>query len=111
MSAPPNGGVLYANGKTTFLVIDESGTDTTYTSYTGIANVPNIEWKGGTYTAPITLLTEDNTIAKTVIVAKTKVSGETNNSLSPTAEGCHLHQGRFRRRQSYTARISATTMV
>ena len=75
-----NGGVLYANGKTTFLVIDESGTDTTYTSYTGIANVPNIEWKDGTtYTAPITLLTEDNTIAKIVVVAKTKVSGETNN--------------------------------
>ena len=74
-----NGGVLYANGKTTFLVIDESGTDTTYTSYTGIANVPNIEWKGGTYTAPITLLTEDNTIAKIVVVAKTKVSGQTNN--------------------------------
>ena len=72
-------GVLYANGKTTFLVIDESGTDTTYTSYTGIANVPNIEWKGGDYTAPITLLTEDNTIAKIVVVAKTKVSGETNN--------------------------------
>uniref|UniRef100_UPI003AB70D83 S-layer homology domain-containing protein n=1 Tax=Dysosmobacter sp. TaxID=2591382 RepID=UPI003AB70D83 len=72
-------GVLYANGKTTFLVIDESGTDTTYTSYAGIANVPNIEWKGGTYTAPITLLTEDNTIAKIVVVAKTKVSGETNN--------------------------------
>ena len=74
-----NGGDLYANGKTTFLVIDESGTDTTYTSYAGIANVPNIEWKGGTYTAPITLLTEDNTIAKIVVVAKTKVSGETNN--------------------------------
>ena len=74
-----NGGVLYANGKTTFLVIDESGTDTTYTSYTGIANVPNIEWKGGTYTAPITLLTEDNTIAKIVVVAKTKVDSETNN--------------------------------
>ena len=74
-----NGGVLYANGKTTFLVIDESGTDTTYTSYTGIANVPNIEWKSGTYTAPITLLTEDNTIAKIVVVAKTKVSGQTNN--------------------------------
>ena len=74
-----NSGRLYANGKTTFLVIDESGTDTTYTSYTGIANVPNIEWKGGTYTAPITLLTEDNTIAKIVVVAKTKVSGETNN--------------------------------
>ena len=72
-------GVLYANGKTTFLVIDESGTDTTYTSYTGIANVPNIEWKSGTYTAPITLLTEDNTIAKIVVVAKTKVSGQTNN--------------------------------
>ena len=72
-------GDLYANGKTTFLVIDESGTDTTYTSYAGIANVPNIEWKGGTYTAPITLLTEDNTIAKIVVVAKTKVSGETNN--------------------------------
>lgn len=72
-------GVLYANGKTTFLVIDESGTDTTYTSYAGIANVPNIEWKGGTYTAPITLLTEDNIIAKIVVVAKTKVSGETNN--------------------------------
>ena len=72
-------GVLYANGKTTFLVIDESGTDTTYTSYAGIANVPNIEWKGSTYTAPITLLTEDNTIAKIVVVAKTKVSGETNN--------------------------------
>ena len=72
-------GVLYANGKTTFLVIDESGTDTTYTSYAGIANVPNIEWKGGTYTAPITLLTEDNAIAKIVVVAKTKVSGETNN--------------------------------
>ena len=72
-------GGLYANGKTTFLVIDESGTDTTYTSYAGIANVPNIEWKGGTYTAPITLLTEDNTIAKIVVVAKTKVSGETNN--------------------------------
>ena len=72
-------GVLYANGKTTFLVIDESGTDTTYTSYAGIANVPNIEWKDGTYTAPITLLTEDNTIAKIVVVAKTKVSGETNN--------------------------------
>ena len=72
-------GALYANGKTTFLVIDESGTDTTYTSYTGIANVPNIEWKSGTYTAPITLLTEDNTIAKIVVVAKTKVSNETNN--------------------------------
>lgn len=72
-------GVLYANGKTTFLVIDESGTDTTYTSYTGIANVPNIEWKSGTYTAPITLLTEDNTIAKIVVVAKTKVSDQTNN--------------------------------
>ena len=72
-------GRLYANGKTTFLVIDESGTDTTYTSYTGIANVPNIEWKSGTYTAPITLLTEDNTIAKIVVVAKTKVSGQTNN--------------------------------
>ena len=72
-------GGLYANGKTTFLVIDESGTDTTYTSYAGIANVPNIEWKGGTYTAPITLLTEDNTIAKIVVVAKTKVSGQTNN--------------------------------
>ena len=72
-------GVLYANGKTTFLVIDESGTDTTYTSYAGIANVPNIEWKGGTYTAPITLLTEDNTIAKIVVVAKTKVSGQTNS--------------------------------
>jgi len=72
-------GVLYANGKTTFLVIDESGTDTTYTSYTGIANVPNIEWKSGTYTAPITLLTEDNTIAKIVVVAKTKVDSETNN--------------------------------
>ena len=72
-------GVLYANGKTTFLVIDESGTDTTYTSYAGIANVPNIEWKGGTYTAPITLLTEDNTIAKIVVVAKTKVSGQANN--------------------------------
>jgi len=72
-------GVLYANGKTTFLVIDESGTDTTYTSYTGIANVPNIEWKGGTYTAPITLLTEGNTIAKIVVVAKTKVASETNN--------------------------------
>ena len=78
-SAGNPAGVLYANGKTTFLVIDESGTDTTYTSYTGIANVPNIEWKGGTYTAPITLLTEDNTIAKIVVVAKTKVSGETNN--------------------------------
>ena len=74
-----NSGRLYANSKTTFLVIDESGTDTTYTSYTGIANVPNIEWKSGTYTAPITLLTEDNTIAKIVVVAKTKVSGETNN--------------------------------
>ena len=74
-----NSGRLYANGKTTFLVIDESGTDTTYTSYTGIANVPNIEWKSGTYTAPITLLTEGNTIAKIVVVAKTKVSGETNN--------------------------------
>ena len=74
-----NSGRLYANGKTTFLVIDESGTDTTYTSYTGIANVPNIEWKSGAYTAPITLLTEDNTIAKIVVVAKTKVSGETNN--------------------------------
>ena len=74
-----NTGRLYANGKTTFLVIDESGTDTTYTSYTGIANVPNIEWKSGTYTAPITLLTEDNTIAKIVVVAKTKVSGETNS--------------------------------
>ena len=74
-----NSGRLYANGKTTFLVIDESGTDTTYTSYTGIANVPNIEWKSGTYTAPITLLTEDNTIAKIVVVAKTKVSGQTNN--------------------------------
>ena len=72
-------GDLYANGKTTFLVIDESGTDTTYTSYTGIANVPNIEWKSGTYTAPITLLTEDNTIAKIVVVAKTKVDLETNN--------------------------------
>ena len=70
---------LYANGKTTFLVIDESGTDTTYTSYTGIANVPNIEWKSGTYTAPITLLTEGNTIAKIVVVAKTKVASETNN--------------------------------
>ena len=70
---------LYANGKTTFLVIDESGTDTTYTSYTGIANVPNIEWKSGTYTAPITLLTEGNTIAKIVVVAKTKVDNETNN--------------------------------
>ena len=78
-SAGNPAGVLYANGKTTFLVIDESGTDTTYTSYTGIANVPNIEWKGGTYTAPITLLTEDNIIAKIVVVAKTKVSGETNN--------------------------------
>ena len=78
-SAGNPAGVLYANGKTTFLVIDESGTDTTYTSYTGIANVPNIEWKDGTYTAPITLLTEDNTIAKIVVVAKTKVSGETNN--------------------------------
>ena len=74
-----NTGRLYANGKTTFLVIDESGTDTTYTSYTGIANVPNIEWKSGTYTAPITLLTEDNTIAKIVVVAKTKVANETNN--------------------------------
>ena len=74
-----NTGRLYANGKTTFLVIDESGTDTTYTSYTGIANVPNIEWKSGTYTAPITLLTEDNAIAKIVVVAKTKVSGQTNN--------------------------------
>ena len=72
-------GVLYANGKTTFLVIDESGTDTTYTSYTGIANVPNIEWKSGTYTAPITLLTEGSTIAKIVVVAKTKVDLETNN--------------------------------
>ena len=72
-------GVLYANGKTTFLVIDESGTDTTYTSYAGIANVPNIEWKSGSYTAPITLLTEDNTIAKIVVVAKTKVSDQTNN--------------------------------
>ena len=72
-------GLLYANGKTTFLVIDESGTDTTYTSYTGIANVPNIEWKSGTYTAPITLLTEGNTIAKIVVVAKTKVASETNN--------------------------------
>ena len=72
-------GVLYANGKTTFLVIDESGTDTTYTSYAGIANVPNIEWKRGTYTAPITLLTEDNPIAKIVVVAKTKVSDQTNN--------------------------------
>ena len=47
--------------------------------YTGIANVPNIEWKSGTYTAPITLLTEDNTIAKIVVVAKTKVDSETNN--------------------------------
>ena len=74
-----NTGCLYANGKTTFLVIDESGTDTTYTSYTGIANVPNIEWKSGTYTAPITLLTEGNTIAKIVVVAKTKVASETNN--------------------------------
>ena len=74
-----NTGRLYANGKTTFLVIDESGTDTTYTSYTGIANVPNIEWKSGTYTAPITLLTEDNTIAKIVVVAKTKVDNETNS--------------------------------
>ena len=74
-----NSGRLYANGKTTFLVIDESGTDTTYTSYTGIANVPNIEWKSGTYTAPITLLTEGNTIAKIVVVAKTKVANETNN--------------------------------
>ena len=74
-----NSGRLYANGKTTFLVIDESGTDTTYTSYTGIANVPNIEWKSGTYTAPITLLTEGNTIAKIVVVAKTKVASETNS--------------------------------
>ena len=74
-----NSSRLYANGKTTFLVIDESGTDTTYTSYTGIANVPNIEWKSGTYTAPITLLTEDNTIAKIVVVAKTKVDNETNS--------------------------------
>ena len=74
-----NSGRLYANGKTTFLVIDESGTDTTYTSYTGIANVPNIEWKSGTYTAPITLLTEGNTIAKIVVVAKTKVDNETNS--------------------------------
>ena len=72
-------GLLVANGKTIFMVIDETGSETTYSVYTGIANVPTIEWKGGTYSAPVAVVSENNATAKVVMVVKTNIATVTNN--------------------------------
>ena len=61
---------LIANGKTIFLIADETGTTTTYSVYTGIANVPTVTLDGGTYDTPAAVVSENGTVAKVVFVAK-----------------------------------------
>ena len=61
---------LIANGKTIFLIADETGTTTTYSVYTGIANVPTVTLAGGTYDTPAAVVSENGTVAKVVFVAK-----------------------------------------
>ena len=63
-------GSLIANGKTIFLVMDETGTDTTYSVYTGIANVPTVTLAGGSYTTPAAVVSENDTTAKVVFLCK-----------------------------------------
>ena len=63
-------GQLIANGKTIFLIADETGTTTTYSVYTGIANVPTVTLAGGTYDTPAAVVSENGTVAKVVFVAK-----------------------------------------
>ncbi len=63
-------GPLIANGKTIFLIADETGTTTTYSVYTGIANVPTVTLAGGTYDTPAAVVSENGTVAKVVFVAK-----------------------------------------
>ena len=61
---------LIANGKTIFLIADETGTTTTYSVYTGIANVPTVTLASGTYDTPAAVVSENGTVAKVVFVAK-----------------------------------------
>ena len=63
-------GQLIANGKTIFLIADETGTTTTYSVYTGIANVPTVTLAGGAYDTPAAVVSENGTVAKVVFVAK-----------------------------------------
>ena len=63
-------GQLIANGKTIFLIADETGTTTTYSVYTGIANVPTVTLASGTYDTPAAVVSENGTVAKVVFVAK-----------------------------------------
>ena len=63
-------GQLIANGKTIFLIADETGTTTTYSVYTGIANVPTVTLAGGTYDTPAAVVSENGIVAKVVFVAK-----------------------------------------
>lgn len=63
-------GQLIANGKTIFLIADETGTTTTYSVYTGIANVPTVTLADGTYDTPAAVVSENGTVAKVVFVAK-----------------------------------------
>ena len=63
-------GSLIADGKTVFLVMDSTGSSTTYSVYTGIAQVPTITYAGGSYATPAAVLSENGVVAKVVFIAK-----------------------------------------
>ena len=105
------GSVVKANGKTIFLVATKSGnSDTVYTSYTGIANVPTIT--AGSTAAKVnayvksgsaaTVVYIDATAATTSVESSTKdvvfVKGSSTTGASYDTKKGLLHLRRHRQR-------------
>lgn len=72
------GSVNVANGKTVFLVQTKSGDDTTYTAYTGIANVPTI--KAGKNAVKVSAYVKSGTAATVVYIDATATTTNIESS-------------------------------
>ena len=68
------GGTYYADAKTIFLLQKDEGSDATYTAYTGIANVPNLD---GTTVTGAVYATGSN-LAKVVYLKDVSTASESN---------------------------------
>ena len=61
-------GITAVNGKTIFLVATKNGSDTVYTSYTGIANVPTVTVDYTSTAIPVGVYAKNGTVATVVYI-------------------------------------------
>ena len=100
-------GKIYANGKTVFLIVDTTGEKTTYSVYTGIANVPTIKWNGGGGNGIVAKFSKNgvdaagNVIADVVLV----VRDNANISIGNSNKDVTFIKGDNNIKQSYTKEL------